>query len=105
MHGAGYVDGHGHEGDKQDEDAQDHRRPAERQARERQASPLFSGALDLVPGHVAEHDGRDGRHRPDYELRERADDTRYGEPVGPATGGTTAARGTGRSVTIWSRSA
>jgi hypothetical protein len=75
-----YPDGYGQADDDQD-DAQDHSRPAEYQACERQASPLFSGALDLVPGHMAEHDGLDGRQRPEHELREPAGKTRYREPV------------------------
>src|SRR5271165_6543803 len=79
VYGAVHPDGHGQADDDQD-DAQDHRRPAEYQARERQASPLFSGTPDLVPGHVAEHDRRDGRRRPEHEQREPAGEAGYREP-------------------------
>jgi hypothetical protein len=48
---------------------------------------LFSGALDLAAGHVAAHDRRDGRQRPERELREPAGQARYGEPVGLGRGG------------------
>ena len=81
VHSALHPDGHDQADDDDQDDAQDHRRPAEYQARERQASPLFSGVPDLVPGHVAEHDRRDARQRPEHELREPAGEARYREPV------------------------
>ena len=80
-HGAVHPDGYG-QAEDDEKDAQDHRGPAEYQARQRQARSLFSGALDLAAGHVAAHDRRDGRQRPEGELREPAGEARYGEPIG-----------------------
>lgn len=85
LHPGGYGQADGYEGD-----AQDYRRPAEYQAGECQASSSFPGASDLAPGQVAEHDRRDGRQRPDYELRQLPRDTL---PASRSTDPTTADRG------------
>jgi DNA-binding transcriptional LysR family regulator len=66
-------------------DHDDHQ-PAEDQARERQAGPSFPRVLDLASSPIAKHD-RGDRQRHDQDLRERADDAGYREPVdrGPRT--------------------
>lgn len=81
MHPGGYG-----QADGDQEDSQDHRSPAKRQARKSQAAPLFTGVPDLTAGHVAEHDRRDGRQRPDHELPYPAGEARHRVPVGPAWG-------------------
>lgn len=112
-HGAVHPGGYG-QADGDEDDAQDHRSPAEYQARKCQSGPLFTGAPDLVAGHVAEHDRRDGRQRPEGELRETAG--KAGAMASPlvlagvvtmvaADGLGTAACAAGRSATTWSRSA
>jgi hypothetical protein len=91
-HRAVHAGGYG-QAESDEDDAQDYGPPAEYQARERQAGPLFPGVPDLIPGHVAEHDRRDGRQRPNRELPEPAGEARYREPVGPGSDGHHGRRG------------
>jgi hypothetical protein len=61
-HSAVHPGGYG-QADGDQDDSQDHRSPAKHQAR-----PLFTGVPDLTAGHVAEHDRRNCRQRPEGEL-------------------------------------
>jgi hypothetical protein len=66
-HSAVHPGGYG-QADGDQDDSQDHRSPAKHQARKSQAAPLFTGVPDLTAGHVAEHDRRNCRQRPEGEL-------------------------------------
>ena len=89
--------------DEDQDDGQDHCRPAEYQTRQRQASPLFSGALYLVPGHMADTIAGMVASGP-KTTAEPAGQARYREPVDLARRGHHPALRR-QVVTIWSRSA